>query len=795
MRSSVSLLLSMVILPAVPAAAAHAEDGLGTVRVVQQDQAGDPITGGCYRASSDDDNRERCDIDDGATDGVVTLERVIPGVFTVHDYRPPAGYHAAEDFTVTVGADETVTRARRHAPTPRLRIVTTDAQNQPLAGSCWGLRVPGEREGYLDECDAEDGAADGTTTFLDVGAGEYELFHIDAPDGIDRIDETAVTMRAEDTTLTFKLEPAIPPANTVTPTVTGGHAVGDELLGDFGVWRGSSELEITDRWERCNGDGTGCIAVGDYDPHYTITAEDAGKALRYHVTATNDGGTATAASDLHAVSAAEAPEMTEPPAISGSTRIGQTLTAQPGTWTHAPTFTYQWHRCDANGWCATIPGATAASYKTGTADAEKRLKVTVKASNDGGHATATSELTVAIDDNPYNVGRPTVSGTPRPGKTLVANGGSWVSHYDDLTLDYRWLRCNAHDTCVAVGYGLGYTVQIDDEDATLLVEVTAHDGGGIGRARSNARAVESVRPTNTVRPSFQGRQRLGYKLTGDRGTWVSGDGTRISYSPQWQRCDVDGTSCENIPGADDLTYKIQWADLGHHLRLQVSATNRSGTKYAYSVRTDRLERQPPVNVVKPAFDDLNMHLGWDLKVDTGEWAYDGLGRIRYSYTWQRCDHNGANCVFIEPNMAPQDWRHRLEEADLHHRLRVMVTASSDEGPAEVFSELTPVFELQPPVNVTPPQITPPTASYVFDRIRVDKGEWETYCCVVDYTVQWQRCDDQGEACTPILGETEWRYQFSLADLGHTIRALVTATNGDGTTRALSAPTPVVRRCC
>jgi transposase len=82
----------MVILLAVPATAAHAEDGLGTIRVVQQDRAGDPITGGCYRASSDDDNRERCVIDDGATDGVVTLERLIPGTFTVHDYRPPAGY-------------------------------------------------------------------------------------------------------------------------------------------------------------------------------------------------------------------------------------------------------------------------------------------------------------------------------------------------------------------------------------------------------------------------------------------------------------------------------------------------------------------------------------------------------------------------------------------------------------------------------------------------------------------------------------------------------------------------------
>jgi len=72
-----------------------------------------------------------------------------------------------------------------------------------------------------------------------------------------------------------------------------------------------------------------------------------------------------------------------PPTISGVTRQGQTLSADPGTWAGAPSgFTYQWARCDAAGAdCAPIPGAISQTYLLGMADAGTRITVTVTAAN------------------------------------------------------------------------------------------------------------------------------------------------------------------------------------------------------------------------------------------------------------------------------------------------------------------------------------------------------------------------------------------------------------------------------
>src|ERR1700742_3572294 len=124
-------------------------------------------------------------------------------------------------------------------------------------------------------------------------------------------------MPGEDTTLTFVLEPAIAPHTTVAPSIAGGHSAGDELTGAVGTWTGSNEIDFNDAWERCELDGSDCIAIDQYEDTYTATAEDAGKALRYRVMATNDGGRVMAYSALHPMTSLEAPEPTTGPTITG----------------------------------------------------------------------------------------------------------------------------------------------------------------------------------------------------------------------------------------------------------------------------------------------------------------------------------------------------------------------------------------------------------------------------------------------------------------------------------------------
>jgi putative cell wall-binding protein len=90
-----------------------------------------------------------------------------------------------------------------------------------------------------------------------------------------------------------------------------------------------------------------------------------------------------------------APALTQTPVpvISGTPAIGQTLTAQVGTWQPAPVaVSVQWNRDGAP-----IAGATAASYVVGYMDAGRRLSVTTIGSKTGYRSTTmTSAQTTEV---------------------------------------------------------------------------------------------------------------------------------------------------------------------------------------------------------------------------------------------------------------------------------------------------------------------------------------------------------------------------------------------------------------
>jgi hypothetical protein len=91
--------------------------------------------------------------------------------------------------------------------------------------------------------------------------------------------------------------------------------------------------------------------------------------------------------------APQAPQNTAPPAISGAAQAGSTVTADPGTWsgTPAPSFAYQWQRCDSQGAnCTNISSATGSSYTPGVNDVGSTLRAVVTGSNSSGSASAAS---------------------------------------------------------------------------------------------------------------------------------------------------------------------------------------------------------------------------------------------------------------------------------------------------------------------------------------------------------------------------------------------------------------------
>ena len=117
--------------------------------------------------------------------------------------------------------------------------------------------------------------------------------------------------------------------------------------------------------------------------------------MRATIIAANAAGKTSAFSNVTAVvlAKASAPVNVTVPAISGTARVGQRISASTGTWTSATasTYTYQWSRCNSNGTsCSSVSGATGQTYGVGAADLGLSIRVVVTAKNVTGSTGATS---------------------------------------------------------------------------------------------------------------------------------------------------------------------------------------------------------------------------------------------------------------------------------------------------------------------------------------------------------------------------------------------------------------------
>ena len=78
-------------------------------------------------------------------------------------------------------------------------------------------------------------------------------------------------------------------------------------------------------------------------------------------------------------------------------------------------------------------------------------------------------------------------------------------------------------------------------------------------------------PVNTEPPTVSGSDVEGQTLSATAGSW---EGSPTSYGYQWQDCNTAGEACTNIAKATSSTYKLTATDVGHTLRVIVTATTK-----------------------------------------------------------------------------------------------------------------------------------------------------------------------------------------------------------------------------
>lgn len=206
------------------------------------------------------------------------------------------------------------------------------------------------------------------------------------------------------------------------------------------------------------------------------------------------------------------------PKISGTTTVGQTLTAVPGAWTPGATLTYQWY---ADG--AAIAKATTASLKLPADVAGKKVTVRVTGKKSAfGTKFETSAATAAVL-RPLTAPVPTITGTTTVGQTLTAKPGTWTT---GTRLTYQWYIGGA---AVAKATAASFALPASATLKTVTVVVTGTKAGyATASKQSKATAVvKGILKAST--PQIKGSTIVGSRLTVSTGTWTSG--TTLTY--QW----------------------------------------------------------------------------------------------------------------------------------------------------------------------------------------------------------------------------------------------------------------------
>ena len=385
---------------------------------------------------------------------------------------------------------------------------------------------------------------------------------------------------------------------------------------------------------------------------------------------------------------------------------------------------------------------------------------------------------------PTNQTPPAITGTAESGQPLTASAGTW-NGTNPILFSYSWLRCDsAGANCAPIGsFNSVYTLAGADVGHRLKVRVTAsNDQGGAFADSAPTAVVVGVPPQNTTIPSITGSPQDGQLLGVTPGSWT-GNGT-ITLSYQWLRCDNAGGNCAPIDFATATTYRAAPADEGHAIRVRETATDDIGTASADSTATAPIAPGSPVNLT-PASLFGTARDGSSLTAANGTWA--GSPPITFGYQWQRCD-TIADCANIAGvNATLQSYQ--LTSADVGHKVRAIVTASNGVGsPATSTTDLSDTVVAAPPSNTTLPSIAGTPAEG--QNLTANDGTW-TGTPTIGFARQWERCDNFGNACTDIGGQTGVNYLVTAADIDHTIRVRVTATNGVGNQTKESAQTAVV----
>jgi hypothetical protein len=390
-----------------------------------------------------------------------------------------------------------------------------------------------------------------------------------------------------------------------------------------------------------------------------LTSLDRGKFVKVTVTGVKAGFT-SAPSLSAATTVVVAPFTTAPtPTISGTVRVGQTLTAVPGSWSPVPAFTYQWKRTVGS---VTTNVATTATYVLTAADYDAVISVVVTGTLATYETTTkTSADTEAVAAGVFTLApTPTITGSAESGLTLTAVPGTWAPV---ATFTYQWL---ADDEVIAGKTLATYVVEANTVGKRISVAVTGAATRYTSQTKTSAATAAVTLPLIPAAPTpvISGTAKFGNTLTVAPGTLA---GATVK-STQWSSAATATGVFENITDATSSTYVLTASDVTRFIRVTVTwqksgngDTPKTATTVVVAAGTFATPPIPTITGTKT--------VGSTLTANRGTWT---TAATTYTYTWSRASVAKGPYTTIS---GATEATYTLGSADLAKFIRVTVTGT------------------------------------------------------------------------------------------------------------------------
>ena len=479
---------------------------------------------------------------------------------------------------------------------------------------------------------------------------------------------------------------------------------------------------------------------------------------------------------------AENTPATGEPTITGTTQVGETLTAdtseiQDSNGRINVIFEYQWMVTDTE-----IDDATESTYTPSASDAGKTISVRVNFRDDAGYkesvtSQATEVVAATVPSAPQSMTVTSGSQTQELDVSWQApssNGGSAVTGYRVQWKESTDIWDTADDVSEATETGTTHTIRGLTGGVEYAVRVMASNDVGDGPASTEVKGTpaggvseQTVEPENsapTGLPSISGTPQVDQTLTADTSNIDDEDGlANVSYRYQW------GAGGSDIDGATGSTYTLTYSEQGQTIQVQVFFTDDAdNAETLTSAATVAVAAAPNRGATGQPSISGTPQVGQTLTADTSNISdLDGITNPTFAYQWR-----GGGLTIIGATGST----YTLTASDQGKTITVRVRFTDDRNNIESrISNATAAVAAKP--NTAPAGL--PTISgtpQVGETLTADTSAIadDDGLTGVSYSYQWIAND--GTTDTDIAGQTDSAYTLTDDDAGKAIRVRVSFTD-------------------